>query len=176
MPNTRRGSPVGDLVVDRSAWPRGPWDEEPEDFVTWRAAGLPAAALRNFIGAWCGYVGVERGHPLFERPRQLLSSLPSHGGYANRAIGDDRDGVEAAIARAYGPGPFWWIGFDCSHGMDLVPGWEGLLAGLSARTKELVGTVSRTLFDGPKYRSLAYVRGRCEELAQRLVEIGRVVS
>lgn len=51
-------------VVDKSDWPRGEWDAEP-DKIQWQdgATGLPCLIVRNGVGALCGYVGVPKGHP-----------------------------------------------------------------------------------------------------------------
>jgi hypothetical protein len=53
-------------TVDKSAWGRGPWQQEP-DKVQWQdeATGLPCLIVRAWSGALCGYVGVAEGHPLF---------------------------------------------------------------------------------------------------------------
>lgn len=50
--------------VDKSEWPRGEWDDEP-DKVQWRddATGLPCLIVRGPHGAFCGYVGVSDRHP-----------------------------------------------------------------------------------------------------------------
>ncbi len=50
-------------IVDKSDWPRGPWDSEP-DKLQWRdeTTGLPCLIVRGPVGALCGYVGVLPGH------------------------------------------------------------------------------------------------------------------
>lgn len=50
---------------DKSAWPPGPWQAEP-DKKQWtdKTTGLPCLIVRNHGGALCGYVGVADGHPL----------------------------------------------------------------------------------------------------------------
>jgi len=50
--------------IDKSSWPRGEWNTEP-DKVQWvdAASGLDCLALRNpWAGHWCGYVGVPEAH------------------------------------------------------------------------------------------------------------------
>src|SRR5690349_7808688 len=52
---------------DRSKWPAGEWDGEP-DKKQWqdKATGLPCLANRQpRTGHWCGYVGVPKSHPLY---------------------------------------------------------------------------------------------------------------
>lgn len=55
-------------TLDKSKWGPGPWQQEP-DKVQWQddATGLPCLMVRNHGGAWCGYVGVAEGHPLFAK-------------------------------------------------------------------------------------------------------------
>jgi hypothetical protein len=50
----------------RSAWPPGPWDQEPFDYVSWQASGLECLLVRNRYGGWCGYVGVPSTHPWYK--------------------------------------------------------------------------------------------------------------
>lgn len=53
--------------VDKSGWPAGEWQDEP-DKVQWQdaATGLPCLIVRNGSGALCGYVGVAVGHPCYD--------------------------------------------------------------------------------------------------------------
>ncbi len=53
--------------VDKSKWPPGPWQEEP-DKIQWQdeETGLPCLIVRQpEVGHLCGYVGVAEGHPLY---------------------------------------------------------------------------------------------------------------
>lgn len=56
------------LSVDKDRWPEGPWQSEP-DKCQWldKATGLPCLIVRGPVGALCGYVGVTKGHPFFEK-------------------------------------------------------------------------------------------------------------
>src|SRR5690606_28176723 len=51
-------------VTDRTGWPSGPWDGEPDKAV-WvdETTGLDCMIVRGPVGALCGYVGVKEGHP-----------------------------------------------------------------------------------------------------------------
>lgn len=51
---------------DKSDWPRGPWDNEP-DKIQWQdeVTGLPCLIVRGPVGALCGYVGVPKSHPAY---------------------------------------------------------------------------------------------------------------
>ena len=50
-------------LIDKTGWPSGEWDREP-DKVQFedKDTGYPCLAVRNRMGAWCGYVGVPNDH------------------------------------------------------------------------------------------------------------------
>jgi hypothetical protein len=150
--------------LDRSKWPKGPWDGEPDkvQFVD-ADTGLPCLAVRTQnLGQWCGYVGVPPGHPLHgktlddERAGELLV----HGGVTFAAGCDDAKGEGFGICHVPDPGEpdgVWWFGFDCAHGWDVVPAMlaHGLVLG-----------------DDCEYRTLEYVKGECRALAAQLFVLG----
>ena len=53
-----------DNIIDRTGWPSGGWDHEP-DRATWRhdETGAACTLRRGPLGAWCGYVGMGPNHP-----------------------------------------------------------------------------------------------------------------
>lgn len=152
-------------------WPRGPWDGEP-DKVQWTdETGLACLAVRNRMGSWCGYVGVEEGHPLFgmeysdcpqqcgedwckHRPDALLHI---HGGvtYTDFCQEESDNGVchVPMPGRAH---RVWWIGFDTCHCNDVQPALPSFNA----------------IFKGHStYKDLGYVEGQCASLAAQLREM-----
>lgn len=133
-------------TVDKSAWPRGVWDQEP-DKVQWQdeTTGLPCLAVRQTsFGHWCGYVGVAEGHPAFGRDYNHVA-VDCHGGltYASPCQGD-------VCHDALGHDHVWWLGFDCAHGGDHSPGMKF------------------NLERGESYKPLAYVTAECAALAAQL--------
>lgn len=84
--------------VDKSAWPRGEWDGEP-DKKQWTdpATGLPCLIVRNPGGALCGYVGVSAGHPAFEKNWDAVN-VDVHGGltFADKCADMSREAWERA--------------------------------------------------------------------------------
>jgi len=146
-------------VIDKSSWPRGPWDSEP-DKVQWTdpATGLPCLAVRNpRSGNWCGYVGVSSGHPAYHQGYDAVD-VEVHGGLTF-AGSCQENSPEPRICHTPEPGEpddVWWLGFDCAHVFDLSPAYKALLAPIT----------------GDVYRSLGYVRWECTSLAQQLSEIG----
>lgn len=53
-----------DMKYEKETWGGDQWKDEP-DRKEWRdeATGMPCLALRNSMGAWCGYVAVAPTHP-----------------------------------------------------------------------------------------------------------------
>lgn len=91
--------------VDRTGWPRGEWDDEP-DIARWtdEATGFACEARRNRMGAWCGYVIVPAGHP-WHGDKYVDADV--HGG--------------VTLCNEWEPGGSWYVGFDCAHIWDKTP-------------------------------------------------------
>ncbi len=131
--------------LDRTQWPDGPWMKEP-DRVEFRALGFPCLMVRNPMGNWCGYVGVAPGHPWFEKGYDDVPAN-AHGGltFSNHCHGN-----VCHVPQAGEPDHVWWLGFDCAHYMDLVPGLK--------------------FFSEGTYKDEQYVRAECEALALQASE------
>lgn len=142
-------------TLPRKGWPSGPWDSEP-DKVQWPDpdTGLPCLAVRNQMGAWCGYVGVAEGHVLYGTSYSEVQASV-HGGltFADKCRPSGNEAED--ICHLPGPGEpdhVWWLGFDCAHYMDLCP----------HEPYSLMGALSGT------YRTLEFVKDQCTQLAQQL--------
>jgi hypothetical protein len=148
--------------VEKAGWGPGPWQEEP-DKVQWAdgGTGLACLARRNARnGSWCGYVGVGNAHPAYGKDHTAVD-VSVHGGltYSEACEEDDK---EYGICHIAGPGeeePLWWFGFDCAHAWDLLPG-------LRAQLPEALS------WPGDIYRTLAYVKSECADLAKQLETLG----
>jgi hypothetical protein len=128
-------------TVDRSDWPSGPWDDEP-DQLQWVDANTGRRCLirRNFrSGILLGYVGVELGDPAYGLDYADLD-VDVHGGLTWSGHND-----------RWSPGT-WWLGFDCGHACDQSPHPDW------------------TYGEGEevRYRTIGYVRRHCELLAAQL--------
>lgn len=68
-------------TINKSTWPRGPWDEEPDKVqYTDPDTGLPCLIVRHpTSGQLCGYVGVTDGHPDFQKDYDSVAASV-HGG------------------------------------------------------------------------------------------------
>ena len=139
----------------KELWGDGPWLTEP-DKAQWPdgETGLPCLAVRHpTLGHWCGYVGVSRGHALYEK--EDCDSVDVHGGvsFTDKChTGDDAKSI-CHIVEDGENDDVWWIGFDCAHLYDLSPGYS--------KRMKIEGT----------YRTLEYVRNECAALAKKLKEM-----
>lgn len=158
---------------DRSRWPNGPWDDEP-DKVQWidPDTDLDCLAVRNGVGAWCGYVGVGPEHPwhgieyfdctqpddcdeewCYRHTPEGLTAV--HGGLTYSDSCQESAPEATGICHIPQPGrpdPVWWFGFDCCHAGDAYPN-------MTIR------------FGGDSYKPLAYVRQECRSLAAQLAAV-----
>lgn len=158
--------------ADKSTWGDGPWQDEP-DKVQWidEATGLDCLIVRNHHGALCGYVGVPPGHPLHGKDTEEADRFEVHGGLTF-AGGCDEDAPEGhGICHVPEPGrpdDVWWLGFDCGHAWDVIPGMEAHLRELGMPPLRLPDfqRMPRTL-----YKTVPYVRAEVTSLAKQLVAV-----
>ena len=74
------------------------------------------------MGAWCGYVGVSEGHRDFGNEH---ADYRAHGGLTFADFCQPDESEECGICHVPDPGEpdrVWWLGFDCSHAGDDMPG------------------------------------------------------
>lgn len=96
-------------LYDKSTWPRGEWDEEPDkiEFID-KETNYKCVALRGkYSGIWCGYVYIPAGHPAFAISSLFKYNIEVHGGisYSSSSITNKE----------------WCLGFDCNHLWDSSP-------------------------------------------------------
>lgn len=145
----------------------GPWATEP-DKAQWidTVTDLDCLMLRNHVGALCGYVGVQPGHPWYKRHYDELGAWPDvHGGLTFSSLCAEGEGTEEGPYICHIPAPgrpdaVWWLGFDCHHLGDLAPRY------LEDDMKDF-----RLLGDG-SYRTFEYVQQQCAHLAFQIQQAG----
>ena len=167
-------------------WPEGPWTDEP-DKVQWvdPATGLDCLLHRNHLGAWCGYVGVPRSHPMYGKHYGDVE-VDVHGDLTYAATCQDTSDESIGICHVPEPGrphDVWWFGFDCGHGGDFMPGSAALYIELEKTHKRmmeenpaLVSMPRRRLFADPEedhYWTIDEARAEVEGMALQLAEIAR---
>lgn len=144
--------------LTKSEWGPGPWQDEP-DRVEWRCKGTPRLAClivrADMTGALCGYVGVPEGHP-WHGAGVGFTGANVHGGVTYGAP-CDVGGHICHEPRLGEPADVWWIGFDCGHYYDVLPGTNALLARVGLPWPDMGGT----------YRTVSYVRAEVESLARQ---------
>lgn len=154
-------------TIDRKDWPSGEWDKEP-DKIQWQneATGLPCLAVRHpSLGHWCGYVGVQRGHPDHTKDYDDVNA-DVHGGLTFAGACNPKEDEATAICHVPDPGEpkdVWWFGFDCAHHQDASPGMTKVM--------RQVGIADHP-FPGESYKTLDYVKNECAELAVQLAQRG----
>jgi hypothetical protein len=120
------------------------------------------------MGALCGYVGVPKSHPLFEKgydEAESVGNFSVHGGLT--FAGHCQAGPEGqTICHLVDPGEddnVWWLGFDCSHAGDVSPKHDSdmkrLLRDVTDRSSGMYGET---------YKDVPYVEAECRSLAEQL--------
>lgn len=148
---------------DKASWGPGPWQEEP-DKMQWtdEATGLPCLIVRNRAGALCGYVGVPDGHPWFEKHYDDVPDAEVHGGLTFAEFCEpSKKREDGGICHIVEPGEddrVWWLGFDCSHGYDVMPAY-------AANSARVLGCSN--IFNEGEYRTVEYVRWEIARLARQ---------
>jgi len=141
--------------IDRSEWPKGPWDDEKIDKKVWKdpETSLDCMIHRGSTGAWCGYVGVPKGHKFFGNNYDDHYDLNCHGGltFSDSCHGMDEEG--RGICHPADEGEHvWWFGFDCAHSFDVIPGY-----------------LSHYSSSDDEYRDAQYVMEEVTNLAKQLM-------
>jgi hypothetical protein len=159
-------------------WPRGPWDYE-GDWKEWRSVtGFPCLIIRNFSGSLCGYVGLPWSHRYFRKDEDSFD-LSVHGGITYASHGHPRALNSPFYFRPYALSSrrsnerldIWWLGFDCAHCGDLIPGMEAMRIETSATVVEMGGlplSWQYELMREDHYWTMEEVRKETEMLAYDL--------
>jgi len=171
--------------VNKNSWPDGPWMNEFDKKQWTTKAGLPALIVRaarsdevnkkregSNSGHLCGYVGVTKDHPYFEKYEgwgddkkdpNCVDGFPFdvHGGITLTSFCDSDEEIEGIchIVEDGEDDKVWWFGFDCAHLHDV--------SGMG------YGIVMQSLFrpGSGSYKDVDYVAKECEQLAEQLVAL-----
>lgn len=144
------------LAQNKEQLPEGPWMHEP-DRVEFKHIGFDCLIQRSPGSyAWCGYVGVPKGHPYYGKD---YSDIPVnvHGGvtYGEECSGHICHQIDSQDT-------LFWIGFDCAHAFDISPCMIGF--------GEKFGGKS-FCFEDQIYRDLNYAMSETKKLAEQLAEV-----
>lgn len=140
-------------LVDKTSWGPGPWQDEP-DRMEWadEETGIACLVVRNVEGAFCGYVGVSKGHPWYGVHFYDVDAGPD----VHRELTYSNE-----CPAADDPETLWWLGFHCSHARDLSP---ALLAIEKGKDPLLAYRLAR-IREHQTYMPIAYVQAQCAVLA-----------
>lgn len=96
----------------RERWGEGIWQDEPDE-IAWAdpITGTNCLMRKNDLGAWCGYIGVPSEDLL---DGVDIDSISVHGGVTYTS--------QEMPGRGFSHKDLMWIGFDCCHMYDFVPG------------------------------------------------------
>lgn len=124
--------------------------------------GLKCVVLLLSRGYRCGYVGVPKGHPLYNVAyMDCMSHFYCHGGLTYSGGGENSS---YPISSDLG-----WFGFDCSHCED-EPDWNSVLKAFPDQSDKIYQ--QKILSDicslGGEIRTTEYVGNECKELAEQL--------
>lgn len=134
------------------------WEHEPSSR-SWSAYGLPCMVRRGGLGVWCGYVGVKSEHPYYGRKCNDID-IDVHGGLT---FGEYGDGGEW-------PADYYWLGFDCGHFLDILPGLESIWTE-HPELWEIDNETITKYFPEAQYRDFSYVVAETNALAECLSAI-----
>lgn len=138
------------------------WEDEP-DYLEGSYGDVPWFIQRQpILKHLCGYIVVNEHHPWYG---QLFiydgNDIIVHGGitYTDDKLPGSGEVKERANTTSTKFAGGWFIGFDCSHAWDYVPGLDSLLHG------------DMHFYDNldVEYRTIEYVRAQCELLAQQAI-------
>jgi hypothetical protein len=152
-------------VRDKSKWPRGAWDSEP-DKIQWpdEVTGMPCLIVRSPSGALCGYVGVSPDNKFYHMGYDDVDGkIEVHGGLTFADECQPNADEARHICQRPGPGApdhVWWFGFDCAHAGDFCPAYERMSdLGIPTGWGGVV-----------EYRDVEYVASQCAALATQLAK------
>lgn len=164
-------------------------------------AGYKCVVIFGNSGYRCGYVGIPKDHPLYEKgysdhlkikkadigDRAVSGIFPLLGACLDA---DERIRIEAyfqchgGITYAGGgehscypiESDLWWFGFDCRHAGD-KPDYEYAIKQFPKRREEferILDIQIPGLFDGNIIRTEEYVANECRKLAEQLKEFEKL--
>ena len=110
----------------------------------WVHNGIQCTYVTGYMGFYCGYVRCDPGHPWHGKDYNDIDA-DIHGGLTFAALEEEECKHEDGLG--------WWIGFDCGHYNDFIPGRAG------------IGMFSHGTVWTPEM-----IQKECEKLADRVKE------
>lgn len=132
--------------INKEKWPRGPWDDEPDE-ERFTHMGIECLILRFPItGTLSGYVRVSdemraKFQTMNDEPANFNfeANIGCHGGVTHTGELQDREG--------------YWVGFDTAHAGDYMPALTG-----------------NTFLNNLQYRDIEYIREQVKSMVVQLLK------
>ena len=152
-------------ITDKSKWKHGCDEPDKIEFIDPETDMACLMVRHGGAGHWCGYVGVESSHPMYEVSSsgdfessdvRALHELSVHGGITFTDKCKPEAHPSEGVCHVPFPGrtdDIWWIGFDCAHTHDVSPLRD-----------------SNMQFEFATYKSQKYVENQIRQLAVQLKE------
>lgn len=145
--------------------------------------GLRCVVLLTGMGHRCGYVGIDRNHPLFNvrysDRAQYLAEKDITDEWGGMAITPEtylkaHGGITYSDSGSYPvKSDLWWFGFDCAHAGD-APDYKSLLeSGLRDREYAESMVSLQRHFEYGVVRTQEYVEQECRSLADQLARLAQ---
>lgn len=154
---------------DKSTWGEGPWQQEP-DILEWKEHGFHCMIKRAPTGALCGYVAVEKGHPIFGlnyyKSDFYIEDVLSGEAVSEALLQKQINEINVHGGLTYAgkweeESDLYWFGFDCSHAWDFIPKYDEI----SELEKDTEWGAKK------EYCNIAYVKASCNSLAEQISKI-----
>ena len=159
--------------LHKDKWGLGEWANEPDkvQFLD-EDTSYPCLIVRNNRGSLCGYVGIDKNHPSYEKEYDDVD-VYIHGGLTFSSKCQEKN-KEFGVCHIEDDGEddnIWWLGFDCGHYYDMAP-WE-----YGTNNDEVIKYIDEAMpsfnkpFFGSEYRNIDYVKKEIKLLAAQLKSI-----
>lgn len=122
-----------------------------------KAGYLALVGVHDILAHRCGYVRIDRAHPLYRMPydSQYLYGIRVHGGLTY-----SRNHTVCVLTKYLRYDKEWWFGYDCSHYYDSP---DPKL--INENNRMYINSVNNS---GSSVKSLEFCINQCEKLAKQL--------
>lgn len=141
----------------------GPWNHE-GDRHQFKVKGYDCLITRNTMLVWCGYVGLKPDHPWYGKPYNDIDC----DAYGGLTYGEHCNGV--VCHKTDGDDDLYWIGFDCAHSFDFIPGLYAKKKDPSGLGRSLAELDKNSPFGKPTYKTKDSVISQVEHMVDAVIE------
>lgn len=147
--------------IDKSTWYPGEWKTEP-DKIYWidKKTGFDCLIIRNELGFLCGYVGINKNHPYFEKDYDEIRHIFSEDGLEYSDFCQENNKIYGICHPTTHEDKIWWFGFSCTKFKDIF-------------SIRLLDDTSMKMYNkwGCTYKNINHIKKKVLSLAKELKEI-----